>query len=255
MAPAALLRSSHSGVPLLRSHPFPTPPENPLCQPPTSGRSEVGGPPPTPLTGVGKKREEGKVSGGDGEAVAGDRGAAGGGQELSETLPAGRGGAHPGTGPCPRGRAAPRVLCAWAARTSPARIPLPRRPRLRWPPAVRTPTAAAAVAAETGASGPPAWRPRACCREEPRGAIEPAPGVVAPAPGAHKKISMYMLLTSNAQSASVCGSYLRQLTTPPRALHPHLANGPLPWTTLSPRPATLQPDTLPEHPCDPGTPC
>lgn len=101
-----------------------------------------------------------------------------GGSPLSEALCSGWGGTHPGTGPCPRGRAAPRVLCAWAARTAPARIPLPLRPRRRWPPGARTPAPAGAAeaAAPTGASEPTAWRPRASCREERRGTIKPAPG-------------------------------------------------------------------------------
>ena len=121
-------------------------------------------------------------------------GRAGGGQETgSWGVRTGRGGAgdaHPGTGPCPRGRAAPRGLCAWAARTAPAGSPRPQRPH-RWrPPSARTPAAAAAaevVAAKTGASEPPAWRPRACCGEEGERPSNQLMGGLAPGPGAHKK--------------------------------------------------------------------
>lgn len=184
-----------------RRQPLPTSPQTfpPLPYPKTTSASQ---PHPTsgpfwggrPWTRIKKQVEVGRSLWG-GRAVA-ERGPgksrwrSGTGSWGSGRAEAGRGDAHPGTGPCPRGRAAPRVLCAWAARTAPAGSPLPRRPHRWQPPSARTPAAAAlaeVVAAKTGASEPPAWRPRACCGEEGERPSSQLMGGLAPGPGAHKK--------------------------------------------------------------------
>lgn len=95
------------------SRPFPTPAEDHLCQRVAPHFRPLGG--RRPWTGVGRKGKGGKLSGWEGWRGCGwgpgrSGGGGSGGREVGVS-------AHPGTGPCPRGRAAPRVLCAWAART------------------------------------------------------------------------------------------------------------------------------------------
>lgn len=179
-------------------------------------------------------------------------GRAGGGQETelgSGLAEAGRGDAHPGTGPCPRGRAAPRVPCAWAARTAPAGSPLPRRPHRWQPPSARTPAAAAlaeVVAAKTGASEPPAWRPRACCGEEGERPSSQLMGGLAPGPGAHKKDENLVIIHKQFSVSESAEVTTKPLLTLPIALCTGRGGGEVPGQQ-PPKPSTWQPDALPEH--------
>lgn len=184
-----------------------------------------------------------------------------GGRELQVTSTVGRGQAHPSTGPCPHGRAAPPVLFAWVARTSPVRSRLLRWPRHWWPPSDRSPAPAAraaetAEAAKTRAPEPPAWRPQACCREEPRGAINPTSGWFGTRPrGSQKDQELDLIHKQFPKSVGLQKLPPKPLAALPMTLHHHgTFPGALPWTTASPRPVTLQPGALPEHQSDLSTP-